>query len=98
MVALPFLIPDGWNITQATLRFIIPNGYPVSPPDCFWVEPNLTVNGAKPKSSEYNNAIPEANINCHWFSWHIEQGRWSPNRDNLLTWLQSCRGRLGKVE
>ena len=48
-------------------------------PDCFWVEPNLTVNGATlPKSSAINHQIPETTISAHYFSWHVEKGHWLP--------------------
>jgi hypothetical protein len=33
------------STAEVTLRFIAPNGYPAAAPDCFWVEPNLSMNG-----------------------------------------------------
>jgi hypothetical protein len=87
-------LPAGWSPQQVTLRFIAPNGYPVSAPDCFWVEPNLVVHGGLPKNSQLNHQIPDAGIMAHWFSWHVEQGRWSPNNHDLLTWLGLCLTRL----
>jgi hypothetical protein len=91
-------LPAGWSAPQVTLRFVAPNGYPVSAPDSFWVEPNLSIGGGLPRNSQLNYAIPEAGVAAHWFSWHIEQGQWSPNNHDLLTWLGLCLRRLQKPE
>lgn len=87
-------LPAGWSSEQATVRFIAPNGYPVSAPDCFWAEPNLRISSGLPRNSQLDYAIPEAGIAGHWFSWHIESGKWSPNNHDLLTWLSLCFKRL----
>ena len=88
-------LPSGWSAQEVTLRFIAPNGYPVAAPDCFWVDPNLNVNGGSlPKSSATNNQIPETAVLCHWFSWHVEGGHWLPNLHDLLTWMSTCLKRL----
>jgi hypothetical protein len=91
-------LPPGWSESKVILRFIMPNGYGVAPPDGFWVEPNLQVSGKLPRGSELNHQIPEAGMAKHRFSWHFDGGHWSPNRDNLLTWLRSCHERLEKIE
>jgi hypothetical protein len=100
LVTLPeFALPSGWSATAIVLRFIVPNGYSVAAPDCFWAEPNLTLNaGQLPKNSQINNAIPEAGVLAHWFSWHVESGRWSGNCHDLLTWVSLCLDRLRKLE
>ncbi len=98
LVALDFELPAGWSAAKIVLRFIMPNGYPVTPPDGFWVEPSLTVSGRQPRSTEPSPQIPETNISKQRFSWHIENGHWSANRDDLFTWLRSCRQRLEKLE
>lgn len=90
---------SGWSAGEVTLRFIAPNGYVVAAPDCFWVEPLLTVNGgAMPKNSQHQNKIPETEITAHWFSWHVEQGKWCANRHDLLAWYGLCQKRLGILE
>jgi hypothetical protein len=89
----------GWSAPEVTLRFIAPNGYAVAAPDCFWVEPNLMINGQTlPKNSAHNNQIPDAGISAHWFSWHIPAGHWFPNQHDLLTWMTLCLKRLQMVE
>ncbi len=98
LVTLDFELPPGWSAAKIVLRFIMPNGYPVTPPDGFWVEPSLTVNGNAPRNIEVNPEIPETSISRQRFSWHIENGHWSANRDDLFTWLRSCRERLEKLE
>jgi len=98
LVTLDFELPAGWSASKVVLRFLMPNTYPVSPPDGFWVEPALAVNGKPPRSTEPNPQIPETNISAQRFSWHIEGGHWSANRDDLFTWLRSCRERIEKLE
>lgn len=98
LVTLDFEPPAGWSAAKIVLRFIMPNGYPVAPPDGFWVEPALTVNGNQPRSTEAKPQIPETTTSAQRFSWHIENGHWSPNRDDLFTWLRSCCERLEKLE
>jgi hypothetical protein len=98
LVTLETDIPAGWSASRIVLRFIMPNGYPVAPPDGFWVEPALTVNGKQPRNTEASGQIPEAGISKQRFSWHFDSGHWSPNRDNLLMWVRSCRERLEKLE
>jgi hypothetical protein len=97
LVTLDFELPAGWSEAKIVLRFIMPNGYPVTPPDGFWVAPALTANGGKARAADPAQ-IPETKISAQRFSWHIENGHWSPNRDDLLTWLRSCHERLTKLE
>ncbi len=91
-------LPTGWSSEQVTVRFLAPNGYPVSAPDCFWAEPNLSISSGLPRNSQPNNAIPDVGIAGHWFSWHVEPGKWSPNNHDLLTWLSLCFKRLQTPE
>jgi hypothetical protein len=98
LVTLDFELPAGWSVPKVVLRFIVPSSYPVSPPDGFWVEPGLTVNGKPPRSTDPNPQIPETKISAQRFSWHFDAGHWSANRDDLINWLRSCRERLEKLE
>jgi Prokaryotic E2 family E len=98
LVTLDLNLPEGWSPSKVVLHFLMPNGYPVAAPDGFWVVPTLQVAGKQPRSTEINGTIPEANIPAQRFSWHFDDGHWSPNKDNLLTWLRSCQERLEKVE
>jgi len=96
LIEIPgFALCPGWSAFEVTLRMLAPNGYPIAAPDCFWVEPNLMFGSQQlPKNSEINKPIPETQIVGHWFSWHVEQGRWSANTHDLLTWYGLCEKRL----
>ena len=92
-------VASGWSAGEVTLRFIAPNGYAVAAPDCFWVEPQLTLTGGgMPKNSRHQYPIPETEIAAHWFSWHVEPGKWRANRHDLLAWYGLCQKRLGILE
>jgi hypothetical protein len=91
-------LPTGWSATEVMLRYIAPKGYSVAAPDCFWVEPSITVNGAVPKSSELKKAIPGTDMHGHWFSWHVLDGQWSANEHDLISWLATCMERLQAVQ
>jgi hypothetical protein len=98
LVTLDYTLPKGWSTEKIILRFIMPNGYPVAPPDGFWVEPDLQVGGKTPHAAPPNQEIPEAGMSKHRFSWHFDNGHWSANRDNLLTWLRSVQERFEKLQ
>jgi hypothetical protein len=96
-VALDIPIPTGWGVPRVKLWFVVPHGYPATPPDCFWVEPQLKVNNGVPQNSQHDYAMPDLGRSSHWFSWHIND-QWDGNRDTLMTWLTSCRKRLDQVK
>ena len=99
LVTLDYPLPAGWSAAKIVLRFIMPNGYPVAPPDGFWVETELDHRRQEqPRSTEASPQIPEAGMSRQRFSWHFDAGHWSANPDNLLTWLRSCQERLEKLE
>ncbi|MFC3861181.1 multiubiquitin domain-containing protein [Deinococcus antarcticus] len=82
-------LTPAWTEPQATVKFVVPNGYPASPLDCFWVEPPLTLrNGASPANTGHNALFPQD----LWFSYHV-QG-WSPTENSLLTYVGVIRQRL----
>jgi len=85
-------LPEGWNTSKTTVRFIAPVGYPVSRPDCFWADPNLRLkSGAVPANTGQNN-LPDGSSPQLWFSWHVQ--RWSPNHDTLLTYFRAIKTRF----
>ena len=90
------LIP-GWNKEDTRLLFLIPPGYAVTPPDNFWTDPDLTVNGgAQPGSTSATQPISGQ----QWlqFSYHIEASDWQPeNGHNLLTFLGGADRRLREL-
>lgn len=100
-----FIIPRwtlivGWNKDQTPLLVQRPPGYPVTPPDNFYVDPELRLaGGAKP-----GNADLESQAARSWlrFSYHVEQSDWSPHAEigkghNLLTFLHGVKRRLEEL-
>lgn len=89
-------LPEGWSRSSATIRFLVPPGYPFAQLDCFWADTDLVLaNGATPQNAALN-AIPETLELGMWFSWHLE-GAWNPNRDTLSTWMNVVIERLRQV-
>lgn len=93
-------LPPGWNKSETALLVLIPPGYPVTPPDNFFVDPDLRLgNGVMP-----GNANLETQTGRQWlrFSYHVESGDWQPHSDpakghNLLTFLQGVAERLAEL-
>jgi hypothetical protein len=92
-------LPDLFNKSYTNLMWLIPAGYPQTPPDDFFVDGDLKLkNGspapafnAGPNSSSGDAPIPG---NWGWFSWHPHDGKWTPTADiekgdNLITFLRS---------
>lgn len=87
-----FSLPQGWNKTQTNVRFLVPVGYPIAKPDCFWTDADLRLaSGVTPMNTQLNANYggPEQLL---WFSFHI--GAWNANRDNLVTYANSIRSRF----
>ncbi len=94
LITLPDLsLLEQWSDSKVTVMFLAPVGYPHAKPDCFWVQPRLSVNGNLPQAVQ-DRPIPEAEAegNYMWFSWHIAQ--WNPNRDNLITFTRVIKNRF----
>ena len=92
-----FPLCDGYNRNSTKLLFLIPNTYPHTGPDCFYVEIGLRlVNGNMPSNYNEEMSVPVGG-NWGYFSWHpeiwqatdqIEEG------DNLLSFLKVVSLRL----
>ena len=91
-------IPKGWTQSTTTIRFLAPVGYPAAQPDCFWVDPGFGLEGGGVPQNANPQVIPETEMNCFWFSWHIGPGQWKPNRDDLLTYIAVIMNRLGQLQ
>lgn len=96
LVTIPALIlPAGWNNALTTVKFVIPVGYPLAKPDCFWVDAGLRLaSGATPQNTG-SNPIPGAAGPQLWFSWHV--ATWSPSRDTLLTYVRVIQNRFKEL-
>ena len=93
-----FPLPPGWNRTVTSLLVIIPPGYPVTPPDNFYVASGLrTASGNMP--SNYSEGHSHFGEQWGQFSFHVESGEWKPAAnlllgDNLLTFILGVERRL----
>jgi hypothetical protein len=96
-VTIPnFILPAGWNKSVVQVKFLVPQGFPYSQPDCFWADGDLRVQGRSemPQATQNNAMVPEM-AGWVWFSWHLAQ--WNPNRDDLLSWMACIRDRFLRV-
>lgn len=95
-----FALPAGWSHPETALLVLIPPGYPVTPPDSFYVDNELRLAGG----GEPGNApAGQAQLGRLWrmFSWHLDDA-WSPDPDprhpdNLLTFLAVAEARLSEL-
>jgi hypothetical protein len=91
-----FSLPSGWNRSATSLLVLVPLGYPVTPPDNFYVASGLrTASGAMP--SNYNEGHSHLGEQWGQFSYHVEE--WKPSADllqgdNLLTFMLGVERRL----
>jgi hypothetical protein len=81
-----YLLPTGlYNVNQADLLIIIPNGYPRLPLDMFFTYPIL-------KYQEKNTYPGQADVFCDFFGLKWQRWsrhyKWDFNKHNILTHLQ----------
>lgn len=88
-------LPVGWNRTHTTIWFVIPMGYPIAKPDCFWADPELRLSGERQPMNTNVSAMPNGEMKL-WFSWHTQ--RWNPNADDLLTYVHVVETRLKVIQ
>lgn len=94
-------LPFGWSKSETQVLIQIPPGYPVTPPDNFFTEQDLRLEGGLQPGNSNPNAILVDRL-WHLFSYHVEGGDWVPHADplnghNLLTFLQGVAKRLAEV-
>jgi hypothetical protein len=93
-------LPAGWNRKATNLLFFIPNTYPLTAPDNFYVGAGLRKqDGVTPSSYTEGQTVP---VPGNWgqFSWHPEV--WKPSAtsaegDNLVTFMRSVGIRLREI-
>ncbi len=91
-----FPLPPGWNHSKIGIYFVLPVGYPIAQPDCFWTEDSLRLaGGPTPKNAQVQIAPFDTEPKL-WFSWHATP--WDPNRDNLTTYARIIADRLRHAE
>ena len=84
-----------WSKHTTRLRVLVPPGYPVTPPDNFFVEPDVRLaDGGAPA-----NTSPVTHGGEPWlqFSFHLEGGTWRPEAGhNLTTFMEGVAQRLSE--
>lgn len=103
-VTIPeFPLPPGWCRTNTDLAFVIPVGYPATPPDNFFVRPPLTTAAGGPPGNYQADGTGLGLPGWGGFSFHLrdeaETPSWSPaadptTGDNLLSFLRAVNDRL----
>ncbi len=90
-------LPEGYNRKAAKLMFLIPVTYPLSGPDCFYVDVGLRLtNGNMPSNYNEHMDVP---VGGSWgyFSWHPEIWQAADEirgGDSLLTFIKAVNLRL----
>jgi len=89
-------LPGHWNRDTTDILIQVPQGYPLSALDMFWVQPGLRLaDGRMPHCGE----VLESYLGTTWqrFSWHYPPGvKWNPTRDGILSHLRFARARLSQ--
>lgn len=97
LVVVPDIaLPAGWNRSSTTIRFIAPVAYPVARPDCFWADHGLALADGRIPQNTGPNPCPGTSVPLLWFSWHV--ALWSPNTDDLITYLNVIERRFADLK
>ncbi len=94
-------LPSGWNKEIVRLLVQVPVGYPASPPDNFYTDPDLRLaNGNLPGNTSNGQIV--AGQTWLQFSYHLEPHSWHSHVEvlkghNLMTFLDGVKNRLSEV-
>jgi hypothetical protein len=93
-------IPGGWNMNQIDLLIVVPAGYPVTPPDNFYVPVGFRLSSGNTPAN-YSEPVQYLSKNWGQFSYHLE-GNWCPKNDitsgdNLQSFMLRVFDRLGEL-
>lgn len=89
-------LPPGFDHDQTDLLVRLPAGFPDTPPDMFWVDPEIKLSKSgdrAPASAHFENY---AGRRWQRFSRHLAPGAWRPGVDSLESWMHSIRALLAK--
>lgn len=94
-------LPQGWSRAETDVLFMIPSGYPTTPPDNFYVAPPIRLeSGAMPSNYKDGGLNRDGKTWC-MFSYHPDSG-WRPGPEpndgsNLLTFMALVERRLSEL-
>jgi len=89
-----FGMPNHFKPNAVTFMMILPNGYPISAPDMFWVTPSVKLNGVREPEGA---SVYETYLGKTWqrFSWHYQDAqKWQVGVSDLLSHILFCQSRL----
>jgi hypothetical protein len=89
-------IPAGWNRDKVAVAFVVPAGYPLASPDCFWAEAGLALDHGGVPQNTGQNPGPNVEPGWLWFSWHPSP--WIPNDSDMETYLNMIRRRFAELK
>lgn len=75
-----YTLPSDYNHKIIRMMILIPNNYPMSQLDMFYVSPNITKMNGKPIGALMN----ENHLNEQWQCWSRHYN-WRPGEDNIAT-------------
>ena len=93
VIVEPWKLPEGkYDHEEVALLLLLPNGYPDSAPDMFYLDPWIKVKGstAWPKAAEV--AVPFHGR--QWQRWSRHWSDWRPGIDAMPQWLIRVRHAL----
>lgn len=94
LILKDFRLPTGFDREQTDLLVRLPAGFPDTPPDMFWVDPEIRIakTGAVPAAANVTETI----VNRQWqrFSRHFFGAGWRPGIDSLQSWVLCIRSLL----
>src|SRR5487761_1688823 len=87
LLVVPGIAPGpGWNMSQVTVRILLPTGFPHVKPDCFYTDAGLLLTtGAEPGSSAVQGVFGDQ---LRWFSWHLQA--WDATTGSLQKYVAFC--------
>jgi Prokaryotic E2 family E len=90
-------LPLYWSHEEATLLVVLPNGFPISAPDMFWVTPHLKLkDGREPAGATERTGY----LGQTWqrFSWHLTEGNgaWRVGHSTMLSYVHFCLSRFAQ--
>ena len=80
----------------ADVLFLLPSGYPDSPPDMFFANPWLKLRSVDRFPRAADQPFPYANIS--WQRWSRHSDQWRPGRDGIWTMIKRMEHALEIAE
>jgi hypothetical protein len=102
LVIARWALPPGWSKAETAVLVPVPPGYPETPPDNFYTDPDLNLAGGGTPANTSGH-LEHAGRTWRQFSWHfVDANEWQPHPEiekghNLLTFMLGVEQRLSDV-